>query len=100
MFLLCPLSVNPCPFYGGNPSWPETERQRAISAHADPACGQGRIVFSLPDLYQFGPAAVRDAAAARDVVDILEGHGWLERMDGGAVVAGCQRKAAWRLAAP
>ena len=83
-------------------SWPQIERDRAISLHADPACSdpaapKRRVVFGLPDLYQYGPAAVRDAATAEGVANILVTHGWAEPMPGGAVVAGCRRKTAWRV---
>ena len=52
---------------------------------------------SLPDIYQRGPTAIRDAAAARKVVRILEDHGWLIRIVEGAVIAGAHRREAWRI---
>ncbi len=42
------------------------------SSWAEPA-------ISLPELYQRGPAAIRDSKTARQVVTILEDHGWLVR---------------------
>ena len=57
----------------------------------------GEPVISLPDLYQRGPGVIRDAAAARKVVGILEDHGWLVRIAEGAVVAGLRRRDAWRI---
>jgi hypothetical protein len=57
----------------------------------------GDLAISLPDLYQRGPAAIREAAAARKVVGILEDHGWLVRIAEGAVVAGVRRREAWRV---
>jgi Protein of unknown function (DUF3987) len=54
-------------------------------------------VISLADFYQRGPGAIRDAAAARKVVAILEDHGWLVRIAEGAVVAGVRRRDAWRI---
>jgi hypothetical protein len=53
--------------------------------------------ISLPDIYQFGPNAIRNAATARSAVTILEEHGWLIRIPAGAVVAGTRRKDAWRI---
>jgi Protein of unknown function (DUF3987) len=53
--------------------------------------------ISLPDLYQRGPSAIRDASAARKVVTILEEHGWLVRIQQGAVVGGVRRREAWRV---
>jgi hypothetical protein len=52
---------------------------------------------SLPDIYQFGPAAIRDKAVAAKLVAILEDHGWLRRLPGGAVIDGKQRREAWRV---
>ena len=53
--------------------------------------------ISLPDLYQRGPGAIRDAASARKVVVILADHGWLVRIAEGAVIAGVRRRDAWRI---
>jgi hypothetical protein len=53
--------------------------------------------ISLPDLYQRGPGAIRDSAAARKVVAILEDHGWLLRTPEGAMIAGERRREAWRI---
>src|SRR5215469_15324428 len=47
---------------------------------------------SLPDLYQRGPAAIRETATARKIVAILEDHGWLVRIQQGTVVAGEHRR--------
>jgi hypothetical protein len=52
---------------------------------------------SLPDLYQRGPAAIRDVQTARKVVTILEDHGWLFRISQGAVIAGERRREAWAI---
>jgi hypothetical protein len=53
--------------------------------------------ISLSDLYQRGPAAIRDAAAARRSVTILEDHGWLVRIPQGAEITGTRRRDAWRI---
>jgi hypothetical protein len=58
-------------------------------------CGEATI--SLPDLYQRGPGGIRDTAAARRAVAILEDHGWLVRIPEGAAVAGVHRREAWRI---
>jgi hypothetical protein len=50
---------------------------------------------SLPDIYQLGPAAIRDAAAARRLVLILEEHGWLQPIKSGATIRGNPRRVAW-----
>ena len=52
---------------------------------------------SLPDIYQFGPSAVRDKATAKKLVDIIEDHGWLEPLPNGAVIAGHRRREAWHI---
>jgi hypothetical protein len=57
----------------------------------------GEPAMSLPDLYQRGPGAIRDSAAARRVVTILQDHGWLVRLPEGAVISGVRRREAWRI---
>jgi len=53
--------------------------------------------ISLPDIYQRSLNAIRDQATARKLVKILDNHGWLVEMPGGAVVAGQRRREAWRI---
>ena len=53
--------------------------------------------ISLPDIYQRSLNAIGDQATARGLVTILEDHGWLVRIPGGAVVADQQRRDAWRI---
>jgi hypothetical protein len=52
---------------------------------------------SLPDIYQKGPNAIRDKRTAEKIVDILEDHGWLNREESGAEIAGQHRRDAWRI---
>jgi Protein of unknown function (DUF3987) len=52
---------------------------------------------SLPDIYQRGPGAIRDKTNATRIVAILEDHGWVVRIDGGAEIDGHWRRGAWRL---
>jgi hypothetical protein len=52
---------------------------------------------SLPDIYQFSLAAIRTKTAAKRAVDILEDHGWLERLPEGAEIRGCRRRDAWHI---
>lgn len=55
-------------------------------------------LVSLPDIYQRSPiAAIRDKSKASAMTRILEEHGWLIRVEGGAVVAGEKRRDAWRI---
>jgi hypothetical protein len=53
--------------------------------------------ISLPDIYQRSLNAIGDQATARKLVAILEDHGWLVRIPKGALVAGQQRREAWRI---
>jgi hypothetical protein len=57
----------------------------------------GEAMISLPDVYRNGPRAIRDKATASRVVAILDDHGWLARIDGGATVAGHHRCDAWKI---
>jgi hypothetical protein len=52
---------------------------------------------SLPDIYQRGPSAIRDKSKAEKMVGILEDHGHLLRIKGGAEIDGKWRRDAWRL---
>lgn len=55
------------------------------------------VRISLPDLYQRGPRSIRDKGVARGVVSILEDHGWLQPVDGGATINGQYRREAWQI---
>jgi len=59
--------------------------------------GRDRREVSLPDIYQFGPNAIRDKATAGRMVSILEDHGHLIRLSDGAEIDGKHRRDAWRL---
>jgi hypothetical protein len=54
-------------------------------------------VISLPDVYQRSLNAISDKATATKIIAILVDHGWLHRIEGGAVVAGQYRKDAWHI---
>lgn len=54
-------------------------------------------VVSLPDIYRRGPNSIRDRATTKKLVTILEEHRWLRRINEGAIVAGQQRRDAWRI---
>ena len=55
-------------------------------------------LISLPEVYQFGPNAFRDAQSAAEAICVLEEHGYLEAVEGGAVVNGVHRREVWRIA--
>lgn len=54
-------------------------------------------LFSLADIYQHGPASVRDKATAVSAVEVLKDHGWIVQLDGPHKVNGCQRREAFIL---
>jgi hypothetical protein len=55
-------------------------------------------VVGLPDIYRLGPNSVRDMKTARRLVDILESHGHLSRIEGGVQVGENFRREAWEIA--
>ena len=57
----------------------------------------GQPYISLPDLYQRGPKAIRDKKKAKEIMAILEEHGHLRRIEGGAVVGGKKRRDAYEV---
>ena len=56
-----------------------------------------RDVISLVDIYQYGPNRLRDAAKAKTIATILENHGWLQKLEDGAVIDGKHRTDVWRI---
>jgi hypothetical protein len=68
-----------------------------VVAEATLAWLQQYEVVHLAQVYQCGPNAVRDAKTARRILTILEEHGWLSRLDGGADLDGTHRREAWRV---
>jgi hypothetical protein len=52
---------------------------------------------SLPDIYQRGPSFIGSRKSALELVAVLEKHGWLRKLPGGAVVAGEHRRDVWRI---
>ena len=52
---------------------------------------------SVRDVVQLGPNTLRETPKARAALGILEKHGWLVGLEGGAVVRGDARKEAWRI---
>jgi len=54
-------------------------------------------VISLPDIYQRCLNAIRDKSKASKIVAILEDHGWLLKIEGGATINDVRRKEAWKI---
>lgn len=52
-------------------------------------------VVGLPEVYRLGPNAIRDSRAAREAMAVLEEHGWVSRLEGGAAVGETFRREAW-----
>ena len=61
------------------------------------AWAKGQSMIALADVYQYGPNPLRDAKTARRIVTLLEEHGWLARMIGGATLDGAFRRDVWRV---
>ena len=53
--------------------------------------------FSLVDLYQIGPNAIRDKATAKRITQILIDHHWIREVAGGAVINGVKRQAVFEI---
>ena len=53
-------------------------------------------VVSLPDIYQRGPSAIRDKAAAQKTVTTLSDHGWLVAVPS-CEIDGTFRRDVWRI---
>ncbi len=60
------------------------------------ARGRGRLV-ALADVYQRGPASVRDRATAARLLGVLAEHGHARRLDGGAELDGHHRRDVWEV---
>jgi hypothetical protein len=59
--------------------------------------GWDKPEVSLPDIYQYGPTAIRDKKTASQIVAILVDHGWLAPVDGGSVIDGKNRRDVWKI---
>ncbi|WP_457089482.1 YfjI family protein [Microvirga sp. P5_D2] len=57
----------------------------------------GEPLVSLPDVYQWGPSPLRDKKSALEAITILEGHLWLLRHEGAAVVKNVRRRDVWHI---
>ena len=68
-----------------------------VTAQATLVWLQQYEVVHLAQVYQFGPNAVRDAKTARRILTMLDDHGWIRRLEGGADIGGTHRREAWRV---
>ncbi|MDS4020599.1 MAG: DUF3987 domain-containing protein [Candidatus Competibacter sp.] len=58
---------------------------------------RGFEVIYLRLIYRHGPNAIREAETAKRLCRLLEEHGWLSKIEGGAVIDGIHRRNAWRV---
>jgi hypothetical protein len=56
-----------------------------------------KVVMPLSAMYQRGPYAIRDAKTARRIVALLEAHGWVARVEGGAMIDDVNYREVWRV---
>jgi hypothetical protein len=61
------------------------------------SCSWIEAAISLPDIYQLGPSEIRDQDTAKRAATVLEEHGWLRRVAGGATIKGNRRRDAWAI---
>lgn len=54
-------------------------------------------LFSLPDVYRFGPGPIRDKATALATVEILKDHGWVTEVQGNHSINGTMRRQVYAL---
>ena len=58
---------------------------------------RGRTTIYLREIYQYGPAGIRDADTVRRMVGILVKHGWLVKLPEWQEIDGIQRREVWRV---
>jgi hypothetical protein len=58
---------------------------------------KGQPYLYLPGVYQYGPNSIRDAKTARKLINILEQHGWIDPVPGGAMIDGKIRREVWKV---
>jgi hypothetical protein len=80
--------------HGASPANPDL--MLAQKALAWLSC-RDRREFYMMEMYQFGPAAIREKATAMKIVRVLADHGYIERVKGPAEIDGKLRKEVWRL---
>lgn len=58
--------------------------------------GRESALVHLGEIYQFGPSHVRDKATAQRLMKVLEEHGYVSGIEGGAEIDGHHRRDVWR----
>src|SRR5215204_4331959 len=82
---------------GDKRKYPDPATKRSALQLLDWLLTWDHELISLPDVYQLGPNAFRDAKTAREAIYLLQEHGWLEPVEGGAFVNGVRRLEVWRI---
>lgn len=59
--------------------------------------GRSSPIVGHSQVYQFGPAEIRDAKTARDTMKVLEDHHWVMSLPDGADIDGKHHRVAWRV---
>ncbi len=62
--------------------------------------GWGKRLVGVSHVYQLGPGSIRHKAKALPAIGALEEHGWLVRLDEGAMIDGKRHRDAWRVIPP
>jgi len=57
-------------------------------------------VVLVRDILRIGPYSLRESLKARAAIEMLEAHGWLNKLEKHAEVRGSRRKEAWRIVRP
>ena len=57
----------------------------------------GESIVGIGHVYQRGPMSIRTKGPARAAIRILEEHGWLVAIEGGAAIDGKRHRDAWRV---
>ncbi len=58
---------------------------------------RGEPLVSLPDIYQFGPNAIRDRKTTLRLIRVLEAHKWVVKLPAPTVVNGERRRDVWQI---
>jgi putative DNA primase/helicase len=54
-------------------------------------------LISLPDVYQRSLSSIREKQKAKEVLGILQDHGWITKIPGGEVIKGFYREDVWQI---
>ena len=77
----------------------EQLRRWIIESWPSIAAGQGRDPQTIVprDVVTMGPNSLRETATVKKLMGVLDSHGWLFRLEAGAVIDGQARQIAYRI---